>query len=180
MSFDVCPAVSPERPPHPGEDPAQYALDLARRKAAEIAATHPGEVVIGADTVVTIGRQILGKPVSERDALAMLERLNGRAHDVVTGVAVRYSGGELGEAVRTSVTMKRSPLSDLEAYVLTGEPMDKAGSYAVQGRGGELVDRVVGCFNNVVGLPLCTVARLLSSAGIFAEVAPGVDPHMPA
>jgi septum formation protein len=166
LPFIVVPSGVHEREPFPGEDPAAYALVLAGEKAADVALHHPRDVVIAADTVVAVGGHILGKPLDAEDALRMLQLLRGREHAVTTAVVVR-----VGEAVRTGavtsrVRMRSFSLDEAKAYVATGEPMDKAGGYAVQERGGALVENVEGCYNAVVGFPLCLVVRLLQEVGV--------------
>lgn len=135
---------------------------VARRKAQAVARRHPGRVVLGSDTVVAIEGQVLGKPRDEADAMRMLRSLAGRWHEVVSGVCVIGLGPE-----RTGIEVTRVhmlPLTDdeIRAYVATGEPMDKAGAYAVQGMGGMFVDRVEGCPHNVMGLPLALTRRMLA------------------
>ena len=140
---------------------AAVALDKARAVAAEW--TGGAAVVLGADTEVVLDGRYLGKPRDVADAARMLRALSGRTHDVVTGLALveAPSGREETLAVTTRVTMIDASDEEIAAYVATGEPLDKAGAYAVQGRGARLVARVDGCFTNVVGLPVETVRRLL-------------------
>lgn len=163
--FDVDPADVDEGP-RPNESPAAYVERLARSKAAAVSARHPAAVVLGADTVVTIDGELLGKPADESDACTMLRRLAGRTHRVMTGVAVAApAGGALSSAVEVTVVRFR-PLDDAEidAYVTTGEPADKAGAYAIQGGAGAFVASIDGAFDNVVGLPMTLVGRLLADA----------------
>jgi septum formation protein len=161
-SFDVAPADIDETP-LPGEPATEYVERLARTKAETVAALDPGARVIGADTIVTIDGELLGKPTDPDHAIAMLERLSGHVHDVMTGVAVASVGTTTVSAVETSrVWFRELDRAEIEAYVATGEPLDKAGSYAIQGLGGSLVDRTDGDWNNIVGLPLHVVERLLS------------------
>jgi septum formation protein len=152
-------AVTPDvdETPRPGERPA----DLVRRLAAAKAAAVDGDPVLAADTTVEVDGEILGKPLGDEDARRMLRLLSGRAHRVHTGVAVR-AGERLGlDVVTTIVTFVPLQPAVIEWYVATGEPRDKAGAYAVQGRGSVFVERVRGSVSNVVGLPLTSVARLL-------------------
>lgn len=123
--------------------------------------------VLGADTIVVLGRSVLHKPADAEDAVAMLLRLQGRTHTVMTGVALRRGGnGEGRSAVaRTEVTFYPASRRELEAYVAAGESLDKAGAYAAQGRGALIIERIEGCYFNVVGLPLATVARMLGEVG---------------
>lgn len=138
-------------------------VKLALRKARTVAAGVGDGVVLGADTVVVVDGQALGKPRDAADAVAMLRRLRGRWHDVITAIAAvdAASGQEAAEAVVTSVRMADYTDADIAAYVATGEPLDKAGAYAIQERGGALVAGVRGSYTNVVGLPVDETRRLL-------------------
>jgi septum formation protein len=146
---------------------AAVALDKARAVAREW--TGGPAIVLGADTEVVLDGRYLGKPHDAADANRMLRELGGRTHDVVTGLALveAPSGREETTAVTTRVTMITAGDDEIAAYVATGEPLDKAGAYAVQGRGGTLVASVDGCFTNVVGLPVETTRRLLERWGVF-------------
>ncbi|MDQ2683498.1 MAG: Maf family protein [Chloroflexota bacterium] len=148
--------------------PEAIARDLAIRKAIAALAVQPGRVVIGADTIVVVDGEVLNKPEDRDHGRAMLTRLAGRSHEVYTGVAVAGpDAGELrSEVTRSVVTF--FPLSDeqIEQYLDTGVWTDKAGAYGIQGVGGDIVARVDGCFQSVVGFPLCSVARLLVSRGV--------------
>ncbi len=149
----------------PGESPEAYVTRLARAKAAAVAAREPGELVLGADTTVVARGAILGKPSSADEAMAMLAKLQGRTHQVLTGVALA-AGDRVEDALDvTDVTFRRLDLETLKAYVATGEPMDKAGAYAVQGRGAILVEGIRGDFFGVMGLPLRLVLDLLERFG---------------
>jgi septum formation protein len=173
LSFEVRPSEIEERLT-PGMPAAAQATALARTKSGDVAerlhaAGDVPALVLGADTLVVLDGRSLGKPASRDEARAMLRALRGRRHEVVTAVALRLAapgGREVTEAVTSRVLMR--PYTDLEidAYVATGEPDDKAGAYAVQGVGGHLVARVEGCYTNVVGLPLGTTARLLRLFGL--------------
>ena len=150
----------------PGEPPDAYARRLARTKA-DAAWENRDEIVLGADTIVVLGDlldpQVLEKPLDDDDARAMLRRLAGRDHTVITGICLRHPRGV---EVDTSATLVRfTPLTDAEidAYVATGEPMDKAGAYAIQGLASKFIERVEGCYFNVIGLPLSQVYRYLKS-----------------
>jgi septum formation protein len=145
---------------------AAVALDKARAVAREW--TGGPAVVLGADTEVVLDGRYLGKPRDAADAVRMLRALSGRTHEVVTGLALvdAPSGREETLAVTTRVTMLDASDEDIAAYVATGEPLDKAGAYAVQGLGARLVARVDGCFTNVVGLPVETARRLLERWGL--------------
>ena len=118
--------------------------------------------VIAADTVVVAAGKILGKPRDPQEAVAMLQLLSGKEHRVLTGIAVSYAGHQLVEAVTTKVYFRDLSLQEIKAYVATGEPLDKAGAYGIQGRGAVLVTKIDGCYNNVVGLPLTRLQRMLA------------------
>jgi septum formation protein len=145
----------------PGEPPGDYARRLAREKAEAAWAGDRHEVVLGADTIVVIGADVLEKPVDAADARAMLARLSGREHEVITGICLRYAGG--AEVTSESTLVKFAPLSqdEIETYVASGEPMDKAGAYAIQGLASKFIERIAGCYFNVMGLPLALVYRRL-------------------
>ncbi len=143
--------------PLPGERPIEMVRRLALAKAAAVA----GDPVLAADTTVEIDGEIFGKPLDADDARRMLRRLSGRAHKVHTGVAVRAGSEVAVEVVTTIVTFVALQPAVIEWYVGTGEPLDKAGAYAIQGHGGIFVEHLRGSTSNVVGLPLTTVARLL-------------------
>ena len=151
-----------------GESPEAYVLRLAEAKARAAAVHITGEaLVIGADTTVVIDKLVLGKPESGEDAKLMLARLSGRTHEVLTGLAViRLPGGrERIQEERTLVTFATMTQKEIEEYVASGEPFDKAGGYAIQGKGGRFVTRVEGCYFNVVGLPLARLYGILRDFG---------------
>ena len=145
----------------PGESPGAYVVRLARAKAAAVAAREPGELVLGADTTVVVRGTLLGKPSSEEEATAMLAKLQGRTHQVYTAVALAADGRVEDALDVTDVKFRRLDHATLEAYAATGEPMDKAGAYAVQGLGAILVEGIRGDFFGVMGLPLRLVLDLL-------------------
>lgn len=147
--------------PLPRELPEAYARRLARDKARAV----PGSLVLGADTIVVLDDEILEKPSDPEHAVAMLSRLQGRTHHVITAVCLVANGSEQVLADRTAVTMRPADEDFLRAYVATGEPLDKAGSYGIQGPGAALIERVEGDFFSVMGLPLRLVLRMLSEAG---------------
>lgn len=151
--------------PQPGEAPDALAVRLARAKAAAVAGRHPGRPVLAADTVVTLEGDLLGKPSTEREAEAMLTRLAGREHVVVTAVALALDGGLWDRVDRTRVRFRSLAPQMIRDYVATGEPMDKAGSYGLQGYGAALVERIEGDCFGVIGLPLRLVVELLDAAG---------------
>ncbi|MDK2784328.1 MAG: nucleoside triphosphate pyrophosphatase [Bacillota bacterium] len=152
-------------------EPGTLVEELARRKAAQVSAqlAEPEEtLVIGADTVVVLDGKILGKPHDEEEARAMLEALAGRWHEVFTGVAVIDPAGGRVASTREKTRVKFRSLcpKEIAAYVATGEPLDKAGAYGVQGKGALLVERIDGCYYNVVGLPLVKLQELLAEFGV--------------
>ncbi len=150
-----------------GISPEQLAVENARRKAEDVAAKEGGNApVLGADTVVAVDETILGKPKDETDAVRMLRLLSGRQHFVYTGIALAYRGEIYEGVVRTEVWVDELSEKEIEAYIATGEPMDKAGAYAVQGIAAKFIPRIDGSFSNVVGLPLHAVKELARKAGI--------------
>jgi len=161
VEFEVDPSEAVERRAQIGEEPSNYALSLALAKANEVAARRPDAVVLSADTIVVLGTIILGKPASETDACEMLSLLCGRTHQVITAVVAQDANKQFRGLVSTEVTMAPAHNDQLRAYIASGEPMDKAGAYAIQGLGGALVASISGCYTNVVGLPLCLTSRLL-------------------
>src|SRR6266496_2992426 len=164
IPFEVQPADIPEDP-LPGEVARECAERLAREKALAIAEKRPTDVVLGADTVVVIDGQILGKPANMADAARMLRMLSGREHEVITGVCLVASGQWSVASETTRVTM--SAIGDVEIadYIASGEPMDKAGAYAVQGVASRWIPRIEGDYSNVVGLPVALVSRMLRQLG---------------
>ena len=149
-------------------DPAQYVRILAREKAGSVAEYHPDRWVIGADTIVTINGAILGKPADARQAREMLQRLSGHTHFVYTGYAIVCKNKMAGyaETVKTSVQFKKLSDAEIDWYIQTGEPFDKAGAYAIQGIGTFLIRRINGSYTNVVGLPVCEVVTKLLELGV--------------
>lgn len=167
IPFTVVVSHEPE-PLLPGLTPRQQTEHLAQRKARAVAAALPGGWVLGADTIVVLDGEILGKPAGPADAVMMLQRLRGREHEVYTGLALvnAATGEEHTCSVPALVTMRDCDDAEIAAYVRTGEPLDKAGAYGIQGQGGALVGDYAGCFNTIVGLPLCGVVGLLRRAGV--------------
>jgi septum formation protein len=175
-TFEVQPSSCPETRQE-GEDGIPFAIRLAREKAEAVFALRQAPalqlppqdagplVVLGADTVVLLDGEVLGKPASPADASRMLRRLSGKTHQVVTGVAVvaGYGSPVVADSVAevTQVTMLALSEQEIAGYVATGEPMDKAGAYAIQGYAGRWIPRIHGCYFNVVGLPIALVATLL-------------------
>ncbi len=148
-----------------GEPPGKFALRLAREKAHAILARRPRRVVLGADTIVVIGSRVLGKPRDGRDARRMLRLLSGHTHQVSTAVCLAGPGFEDTRSETTRVTMRKLSEQEIRDYVASGEPMDKAGAYAIQGLASRFVSRIEGCYFNVVGLPVPLVYRMLRAHG---------------
>jgi len=167
LPFTVVPSGLPEAPP--SGSPAESARALALAKARAVAGRVGAGAVLGADTLVAVAGTILGKPRDADDARRMLRALRGRRHEVITGVALveAPAGRESSAAVVTGVQMREYGEAEIDAYVASGEPFDKAGGYAVQGVGAALIARVDGCYTNVVGLPLRTTRRLLEAWGLL-------------
>ncbi len=166
IAFEIHPAEIEEIPFH-GEEPAAFAARMARQKAQAVARVHPDAVVIGADTVVVLEGRILGKPVDAADAVRMLKALRGQEHKVMTGfsVIVREAGIERNRVITSTVFVRRLTDREIEGYVATGEPLDKAGAYAIQGIGAFLVEGIVGSYTNIVGLPLSELLDELEAIG---------------
>ncbi len=169
FTFEVRPAHVNEDP-QPGEDPAAYVVRLARDKAqavyAEISSESPASpqvIVLGADTTVTLDGHILAKPEDPADAARMLHILSGRTHRVITGVAVASAKGVEVASEITSVQFLALSDDEIAAYIATGEPMDKAGAYGIQGLAAKWIPRIEGCYFNVVGLPLALVSTMLKA-----------------
>jgi len=184
FSFAVRPADIPEEP-LPGEDPTAYVTRLALEKAQAVFAefalgapapdsgtwesTNPNSapvselVVLGADTTVTLDDHILGKPQDSADAARMLRLLSGRTHHVLTGVAVVTASHAEAATEKTAVSCRTLTDEEIAAYILTGEPMDKAGAYAIQGRAARWIPSIEGCYFNVVGLPIARVCAMLDA-----------------
>ena len=160
IPFEVDPADIHEAP-LAGEAPIEYAQRLARDKAKTVLARHPHELVLGADTVVVVDEHLLEKPTSAADAARMLRLLAGRTHQVITGVSLLASDSERTEAEVTQVSFTTMSEQEIVGYVATGEPMDKAGAYGIQGIASRWVARIDGDYFNVVGLPVARVYRML-------------------
>jgi septum formation protein len=171
LAFVVDPPGIPEpEPDHLADEAAvaAWVAQLARSKAAAVAGAYaPDHWVLGADTTVVLGNRVFGKPRDRAEAVEMILALQGRTHAVLTAVALMAGGAADGEVtvVRTGVTFYPCSRAQAEAYVAAGESLDKAGAYAAQGRGALIIERLDGCYFNVVGLPLATVARLLGRVG---------------
>jgi septum formation protein len=165
VSYQVHP-VDLDETPLPNEKPLEYVQRLAAEKSAACVTRLKTDLpVLAADTAVILGDIIMGKPKDQADAVAMLSQLSGKTHQVYSAISLR--GYEHNQAVSiTEVTFRHLTRQEILAYWLTGEPLDKAGSYAIQGRGGMFVESIVGSFSGVVGLPLFETAQLLSKQGI--------------
>lgn len=164
--FEVIPSEFDENDVPDELGPADHVVYSSLMKARDVAGRFTGSLVIGADTIVVVDEEILQKPLDGEDAARMLRRLSGRTHQVYTGVAVVRDGVETTGCECTDVTFR--PLTEvmISRYVSSGEPMDKAGAYAIQGRGAVLVRSIRGCYSNVVGLPLHRISLLLEEFGI--------------
>lgn len=165
VDFEVRPAQGEERV-EPGLTPARMVEQLSVQKAREIAAREPDALIIAADTVVAVDGRVLGKPGSRQEAVEMLTLLSGRSHTVYTGLTVCRGAEELIGHEATEVVFCKLTPEQIEAYVDTFEPMDKAGSYGIQGRGCVLVEGIQGDYYNVVGLPVCRLAGMLRKFGV--------------
>jgi septum formation protein len=157
--------------PRQEESPTEFAKRLAREKARAVFQQRPDDFVLGADTIVVVDDQILGKPRDDSDAARMLRLLSGRTHQVTTGVCLMGPALETGfEDTRSETTLvTMGPLTDedIRSYIVTGEPMDKAGAYAIQGVASRWIPRVEGDYFNVVGLPVSLLYRMLSEHGVL-------------
>lgn len=152
-------------------DPISYVKRVASLKAESVSARVRHGVIIGADTAVVINKRMIGKPKDERDAFRTLRLLSGKTHTVITGVCVidKYSGKRRVIAASTRVRFRKLSGRIIKWYISTGDPMGKAGSYAIQGKGAVLVDSIHGDYNNIVGLPLAALARILIGMGVMVK-----------
>jgi len=174
LEFEVIPSAVPEVRAA-GESPEEYVARLSREKAAAIAAKHGDRWIIAADTTVLLGEELLEKPLDAADARRMLATIAGKTHIVYTGVTLQNAGGGYHDTRVAESEVRMLPLSEreIEWYVATGEPLDKAGAYAVQGIGAMFIDSVHGSYTNVVGLPLALLYEMLKRAGIDPLAAAG-------
>jgi septum formation protein len=193
LVFDIDPCRDPEPPQKPRESPSRYVTRVARLKAASVARRHPDGRIIAADTIVVADDAIMGKPADRADAEAMLRRLNGRWHEVLTGLcltdAEAGSGSDsektpdsrrtVSASTRSRVHFRRMSTAEIAWYLDTGEYRDKAGAYGIQGFASLFIDRIEGCYFNIVGFPVSTFARLcrrLGGQGLeLAATPPGSD-----
>lgn len=166
LDFKVIPADVDEN--ITASSPQELVKFLADQKAQLVANRYPGEIVIAADTIVVIDGEVMGKPAEEMHARLMLHKLSGRRHQVVTGLAVHNIDRDFHKTIVETTNVEFRPLSieEIEAYIRTGEPFDKAGAYGIQERGALLVAGIEGCYFNVVGLPLNRLGQLLGELGV--------------
>lgn len=166
LRFEVVPSKVDERIKN-GEDPIEHVLRLSEEKALDVADNQRGSWIIGADTIVLLDGEILGKPIGEEDARQMLLKLSGNEHRVITGFCIfdTDTRQSIREHVETTVAIKELAEEEIQGYVKTGEPLDKAGGYAIQGVGSFMVKEIRGSYTNVVGLPLCELVEALESLG---------------
>jgi septum formation protein len=153
------------------ENARELVRRLAAAKARAASGGTPGDVIVAADTVVVVDDDILGKPENDRDAAAMLRRLSGRTHQVLTGVAVRHGDYLATSVEETLVSFTALAPEEIAWYVASGEPRDKAGAYGIQGLASRFVHRIEGSYSNVVGLPVATLQRMLRDVGLLSELA---------
>jgi len=165
--FEVVPS-SVEEIFRPELSPRENAIAVARMKALDVSQSHPGHYVIGADTIVVLDDEIIGKPDDAKDACNILRRLSGQRHQVITGVVIVHSG-RMEDAAVSKVNIRSLNDEEITRYVATKEPLDKAGAYAIQGEGASIVDSYSGYYSNIVGLPLDTVKTLLKQGGYKFE-----------
>lgn len=168
MQFHTDPARLSEPPRKPGETPSRYVIRVARLKAKEAAKKHRSGLILAADTVVVLRNRILTKPDSREDARRMLTRLSGRWHNVVTGICLWDAASRRGWSTSNStrVHFRRLSTEEIEWYLKTGEYRDKAGAYGVQGYAALFIDRLEGCYFNVVGFPIAMFEKLCRKSGI--------------
>jgi septum formation protein len=165
IGFDVDPAAVDERP-RADEPPETYARRVAIDKAQTTARRHPDRAVLAADTIVVIDERVLGKPTDAHDAAGMLRALSNRSHVVMTAVALVHQGRVHAIVDRTIVWMREMSAEEIAAYVATGEPLDKAGAYAIQGGAGAFVERIEGSVDTVIGLPVARTRALLAELNL--------------
>jgi len=166
LDFEVMPS-SIEEMPQKGESPAEHVLGLSRQKASAVSSRYPDAWILGADTIVVINGEMMGKPAHASEAREMLTKLSGREHYVHTGFTIARKTADvlLGDVVTSSVLFKNISEEEINWYVQTEEPYDKAGGYAAQGAGAMFIREIHGSYTNVIGLPLCEAVSLLKCAG---------------
>ena len=168
LTFSIIPSDFDERTVTISE-PDAYVKKLAEAKASDISEQHPASWIIGADTIVLIDNKILGKPRSNAEARSMLKQLSGKTHQVLTGYCIccKNENTVYSETAKTDVHFKSLSNAEIDWYIQSGEPFDKAGAYAIQGIGTFLVKRINGSYTNVVGLPVCEVIEYLMAKGVL-------------
>lgn len=168
LEFEILPSHIDESP-REGETPEEHVLRLSSAKAFALTYSHPDAWILGADTIVVIRGESLGKPSTPGEARSMLTKLSGQTHKVYTGVALisKKRQVSLSNVVASDVRFKDVPQEEIEWYVRTSEPYDKAGGYALQGRGALFVEEIHGSPTNIIGLPLCETAEMLKAAGVI-------------
>lgn len=162
IAFNVR-AADIDETPLPGEAPLDYVVRMAEQKAAAVFRA-PGEIILAADTIVVLDSQILGKPKDAADAVQMLAALSGRRHEVITGICLQRVGKTVLDTASTSVWFSPLTGTEIHSYVASGEPMDKAGAYGIQGLASRFIHRIEGSYSNVVGLPVALVYRHLQGS----------------
>ena len=165
LEFEIHPAKGEEKA-DAGMSPEKLVCALAGAKAAEVAVEYPDALIIAADTIVWAENEVLGKPKNEADAVRMLKLLSGRSHKVYTGLAVSRGDKTELAAEETEVIFRVLDEDEINAYVATGEPLDKAGAYGIQGKASVFVEGIKGDYYNVMGLPLCRLGEILRSIGV--------------
>lgn len=165
VSFRVVPSQVDEQVSEPMQ-PGDLVEHLALSKARDVATREPGSLILGADTIVVVAGRVLGKPKDRSDAIGMLQALSGREHQVVTGVALVTADREVVSHEVTTVRFRPLDPGEIERYVDSGEPMDKAGAYGIQGRAAAMISAIEGDYFTVVGLPLCRTVSMLSQFGV--------------
>lgn len=172
LHFTIQPA-SIDETPLPGERPEEFVMRLAHEKARSVAKAHPKSCAIGADTIVCMGNTLFGKPGTPEEALLMLQRLRGKTHKVMTGIALIHQVESVTKTFLETTSVTFAHFSDelLKAYIANGDPMDKAGSYGIQSGGAFLVETLQGSYSNVVGLPLTRLVQELVAMGVLTPVA---------
>jgi len=165
--YRVIPAVGEEHI-EKGKTPIEIVCSLSKEKAEEVSKNcSPSDIIIAADTIVVLDGEVLGKPCDESEAFRMLTLLSGREHEVFTGVTIIQGGSVFSEFEKTLVRFREISKREIDAYIQTGEPMDKAGSYGAQGIGSLFIEGIEGDFFNVMGLPLCRLSRMLEKLGVI-------------
>ncbi len=134
--------------------PDEFVLHYSLKKAEEIQKTHSNSLIIGADTIVVLNNKIIGKPQNDEEAFQILKKLSGKCHEVLTGVSILFHDSQISDIAKTKVFFKLIADEDIKEYISTGEPMDKAGAYGIQGYGSQFIDKIDGCYFNVMGFPI--------------------------